>query len=76
MNLPNDLITQIANGDCDVFVGAGLSIGAGLPSWDNLLYKMQAWGEQHNVKNLPMEESIKKCIEKGSHLMVAELLQG
>jgi len=31
MNIPDELVKSIARGDAVLFVGAGLSIGAGLP---------------------------------------------
>lgn len=37
MGIPKALIHAIANDDVVLFVGAGLSIGAGLPGWDGLL---------------------------------------
>jgi len=35
--IPPFLKKQIDNGKCVLFIGAGLSIGAGLPSWDDLI---------------------------------------
>ncbi len=37
MGIPEGLIDQITEGNCVVFVGAGLSQGAGLPGWPDLL---------------------------------------
>ncbi len=34
IDAPKDLVEQIKDGNCVVFVGAGLSQGAGLPNWD------------------------------------------
>jgi hypothetical protein len=47
MNVPKDLVDQIARGKGAVFVGAGLSQGAGLPSWVDLLRQMLDWSEKH-----------------------------
>jgi len=33
MNIPPELAEQFARGDGALFVGAGLSMGAGLPGW-------------------------------------------
>jgi hypothetical protein len=33
MQIPEDLIEQIAKGRAAAFIGAGLSQGAGLPGW-------------------------------------------
>jgi hypothetical protein len=37
MEIPSELAQAIAIGDCVLFLGAGLSVGAGLPNWSNLL---------------------------------------
>jgi hypothetical protein len=37
MDIPSDLVEQIGRGDGVLFVGAGLSMGAGLPGWTELL---------------------------------------
>jgi hypothetical protein len=34
---PPELVRALRNGSCVLFVGAGLSSGAGLPGWDNLI---------------------------------------
>ncbi len=35
--IPPELITAIARGNAVLFVGAGLSKGAGLPDWNDLI---------------------------------------
>ena len=37
MDIPHELVEPFARGDGAVFVGAGLSIGAGLPGWADLI---------------------------------------
>jgi hypothetical protein len=37
MNIPEDLIDSLKQGNCGVFVGAGISRAAGLPSWKGFL---------------------------------------
>jgi len=37
MDLPHELVEQVARGNMVVLVGAGLSVGAGLPGWNTLL---------------------------------------
>ena len=37
MDIPQELVKQIAEGNSVLFVGAGLSLGAGLPGWGELL---------------------------------------
>ena len=41
-NIPKDLVEQIAAGAGSVFVGAGASIAAGLPSWAQLVEPLRA----------------------------------
>lgn len=48
-NIPNDLVEDIAKGHGVAFVGAGLSQGAGLPGWINLLRQMLDWAPIHGV---------------------------
>ncbi len=37
VNIPNELVEQIKRGNGVLFIGAGLSMGAGLPSWEQLV---------------------------------------
>lgn len=37
MNIPDELVVAIAGSNAVLFVGAGLSVGAGLPSWGQLI---------------------------------------
>jgi hypothetical protein len=37
MNIPDELVASIARGNAVLFVGAGLSVGAGLPGWGQLI---------------------------------------
>jgi hypothetical protein len=40
MDVPKELIDQIARGNGVAFIGAGLSQGAALPTWPGLLRSM------------------------------------
>ena len=40
MNIPEELIDQFSRGNGAIFVGAGLSIGAGLPGWGTLIEQL------------------------------------
>ncbi len=42
MDIPQELVKQIAKGNSVLFVGAGLSKGAGLPGWNDLLAPLAA----------------------------------
>jgi hypothetical protein len=37
MDIPDELVAAIASGNAVLFVGAGLSVGAGLPGWGQLI---------------------------------------
>ena len=37
MEIPHELVNAIVRGDAVLFIGAGLSIDAGLPGWNELL---------------------------------------
>src|SRR5438552_955700 len=37
MNIPDELVAAIARSNAVLFVGAGLSVGAALPSWGQLI---------------------------------------
>ena len=40
MDIPKELVDQIVQKKCVVFVGSGLSNGVSLSTWSRLLYKM------------------------------------
>ena len=46
MKIPQSLIVQIKRKNCVLFVGAGLSRGAGLPDWESLLLNLIELGEE------------------------------
>jgi hypothetical protein len=71
MTVPEELVDQIARGNGVVFVGAGLSQGAGLPGWPGLLRQMLDWSEAHGV-NLADRAELEGYIENGELLLVAE----
>ncbi len=70
--LPGLLVRYIQQKRCVVFVGAGLSAGAGLPTWKGLLLK----GIDELVGALPEGEShqeeLRNLVEYGKLLEVAE----
>jgi WD40 repeat protein len=70
-DVPKDLIKQIKDGNCVVFVGAGLSQGAGLPNWTGLLQRMLNWAADHGV-DMSDRAELEGYIGEGKLLMVAE----
>lgn len=69
--IPQELVEQIARGNGVLFVGAGLSQGAGLPGWPELLRKMMAWAEAHGV-DMRDKVELEGYIASNELLLVAE----
>lgn len=65
------LAEQIAAGNAVVYVGAGLSEGAGLPGWPALLREAINWCQKHGIQ-VQDRDDIEDCIVKGELLLVAE----
>lgn len=75
MNIPRDLVKDIVRGNCVVFVGAGLSTGAGLPKWPRLLHWMLDWSLENSFEfSREEQEEIRKHIERNELLLVAQEL--
>ncbi|MDX1994020.1 MAG: SIR2 family protein [bacterium] len=74
-NIPRFLIDTIAEGECVVFVGAGLSVQAGLPTWVGLIRDMLTWALNHNP-GLSTASAIRTRINNGRFMEAAEALIG
>ena len=72
--LPPRLIEELAKGKCVAFVGAGFSMGAGLPGWRNLLQDMLVYAGREGVR-LGDREAIQSSIEAGDLLPAADELR-
>jgi hypothetical protein len=48
-SVPDELADDVQKGRCSVFVGAGLSVGAGYPTWDELLHTLIDLGEKKKL---------------------------
>lgn len=72
IKIPTELIEKISQDKCAVYVGAGLSMGAGLPSWENLLQDMINWSLNYSIP-LP-KEVLQKMIGEGKFLKVANII--
>ncbi len=76
-NIPEELITHLKKDNCSLFVGAGLSVASGLPTWEIMLGELI-----HEMGKLPFDtDSQKKDYEKmmkdpNKYLMIAEDLKG
>ncbi|MFX1555559.1 MAG: SIR2 family protein, partial [Promethearchaeota archaeon] len=71
VEIPDELIEQICQEKTVLFVGAGLSMRAGLPSWPDLLRQMLDWSEKRGV-DLTNRAELESHIEDGKLLLVAE----
>jgi len=74
IDLPEDLVAQVATGNCVAFVGAGLSRSSGLPDWKALLRDMITWARLRGVV-WQDEKDLTSEIEGGNLLLVAEELR-
>lgn len=70
MDLPNDLIESVAKGNCVLFVGSGLSVSAGMPSWARLLGQFVKEGEDGGL--VQNGDDLRAEIDEGRFLEVAE----
>jgi hypothetical protein len=69
--IPGELLDKISSGNCVLFVGAGLSQGAGLPGWPQTLRQMIAWGADHGV-DVSGQRELERLIKNNDLLTVAE----
>jgi SIR2-like domain len=74
IDIPKELLDQVGGGNCVVFVGAGPSQGAGLPSWPQLLRQMLDWAQAHGV-DVSDRAEFEGYIAKDDPLLAAEELQ-
>lgn len=73
--IPERLVEDIARDNCVLFVGAGLSMGARLPSWRHLMERMMDWAEEHRVDLSGDRRELKSLIKESEYLLVAEELR-
>src|SRR5882672_1128505 len=72
--IPPPLVQAIRQGDCVLFVGAGLSQAAGLPGWKGLFQRIFTWCDQNDFC-VPEQEALDDLIVKGDLLLAAEMLK-
>jgi tetratricopeptide (TPR) repeat protein len=74
MDIPQELIKQIAEGNGVLFVGAGLSQGAGLPSWSELMHPLaQSIGVPPQTDPLKIAQYYE--IKRGRQALVSHIIQ-
>lgn len=71
--IPVDLIDKIKNKECLLFAGAGASIDAGLPTWNELLLSLVE--KVTDMGNFDRDEisEIKELMDSNDYLVVAEI---
>ena len=76
-DVPPELMDVIKAGRCAVFVGAGLSVAAGYPSWAKLLEKLIEKGHERGWRiNATQAKELKTLLkESDKYLLVAEELR-
>ena len=71
-NIPGPLVSAYREGRCAILVGAGASVGAGLPTWKQLLELMIAEGERLRlVKGERLAEYKSLVDDSSKFLMIA-----
>lgn len=74
MRISEELMVALSKNNCVVFVGAGLSVGANLPSWSGLLYllldHLKKTSDDKSIAN-----EIEKLINKNKLLLAAKELK-
>jgi len=75
--IPRKLSEAYLENRCAVLVGAGASVGAGLPSWEGLLTSMIAHAEGHGALDPPAkgDEYRKLLADPSKYLMIASGLK-
>lgn len=64
MEIPNDLVEQVSNRKCVLFIGAGVSRAAGLPGWRDLLLNLLKYCDNSNIKVEDLSDIQKKIDDK------------
>jgi hypothetical protein len=72
--IPQELVEQIARGNTALFVGAGLSQGAGLPGWSDLLAPLaESLGVPPNTDPLKIAQYYE--VKRGRQALVSHIIE-
>src|SRR5947208_16502301 len=72
MNIPDELVAAIASGNAVLFVGAGLSAGAGLPGWGQLIGPLaDRIGLPENQRGDPLKIAQFYETQRGRHALIS-----
>lgn len=74
-NIPQELIQKLVEDKCVAYIGSGLSAGAGLPLWGQLLTQMIEWSQ---ARRIPLQDTadLHRSIEQNDFLTVADFVVG
>lgn len=76
ITIPPKLKTAYLDGSFGIFVGAGLSQGAGLPNWETLLLELISHAQENDMLSDAKEADLLKLVKDSSkYLLVAEELR-
>lgn len=71
--IPKNLIDSVKKGNCGLFIGAGLSINAGFPTWKNLLLELiEKVKAETRTPTAKTDELIALVDNPAKYLLVAE----
>lgn len=74
-NPPADLITAVREGKCALFTGAGVSMSAGLPGWESLLWSLIKRAKEQELVGESKENELRELLSSPQNfLMVAQEL--
>jgi hypothetical protein len=71
----SDLIDSIVEGNAVVFIGSGVSAGAGLPDWPALLRELIETGFNRQHLNTDERDELLAWLAKPDYLMLADAIQ-
>jgi 8-oxo-dGTP pyrophosphatase MutT (NUDIX family) len=74
-HVPEDLISEILDCRCVLFVGAGLSVDAGFPLLNELISSMIEYCKNNNIDIKNIEKSINRMKENKEYDLIAEYLR-
>lgn len=71
---PSDLISACLDGNCVVFVGAGLAAPAGLPTWNDFVQTFVEWAVDEGMVKGEIAESLQEALAIGNAGQVADIV--
>ena len=71
--IPKDLIQKIKEGNCVLFAGAGVSLDAGLPSWESLLRKLVECVDDCGILSDLQKKELDELLDNQDFTIVSEV---